>query len=388
MDFSLTPDQQAVCDAVQKICARFDDDYWLDHDRTAEFPAQFYDAIADGGWLGIAMPEEFGGAGLGVTDAALMMHTVGRSAGAMSAASAIHINIFGPHPIVVFGSDEQKQRWLPDLIQGRKKACFGVTEPDAGLNTTSIKTFAERNGEEYLIRGKKIWISTAQVADKIMLLTRTTPKEKCDNPTEGLTLFYTDLDREFCDVRIIPKMGRAAVDSNEIFIDSLPVPAADRIGEEGKGFRYLLHSLNPERILIAMEAIGIGQNALARAARYARERIVFDRPIGKNQSIQHPLAESWMELEAAFLMAMKAASLYDSNQPCGLEANAAKYLGAEAGFQACTRAVMTHGGMGYAKEFHVERLMREVMIARLAPVSPQLILCNIAEKALGLPKSY
>ena len=388
MDFSLTPDQQAVCDAVQKICARFDDDYWLDHDRTAEFPAQFYDAIADGGWLGIAMPEEFGGAGLGVTDAALMMHTVGRSAGAMSAASAIHINIFGPHPIVVFGSDEQKQRWLPDLIQGRKKACFGVTEPDAGLNTTSIKTFAERNGEEYLIRGKKIWISTAQVADKIMLLTRTTPKEKCDNPTEGLTLFYTDLDREFCDVRIIPKMGRAAVDSNEIFIDGLPVPAADRIGEEGKGFRYLLHSLNPERILIAMEAIGIGQNALARAARYAKERIVFDRPIGKNQSIQHPLAESWMELEAAFLMAMKAASLYDSNQPCGLEANAAKYLGAEAGFQACTRAVMTHGGMGYAKEFHVERLMREVMIARLAPVSPQLILCNIAEKALGLPKSY
>lgn len=388
MDFALTPDQQAVCDAVQKICARFDDDYWLEHDRTGEFPADFYDAIADGGWLGITMPEEFGGAGLGVTDAALMMHTVGRSAGAMSAASAIHINIFGPHPIVVFGSDEQQQRWLPDLIQGRKKACFGVTEPDAGLNTTAITTFAERNGEEYLIRGKKIWISTAQVADKIMLLTRTTPKEKCDNPTEGLTLFYTDLDREFCDVRIIPKMGRAAVDSNEIFIDGLPVPAADRIGEEGKGFRYLLHSLNPERILIAMEAIGIGQNALARAATYARERIVFDRPIGKNQSIQHPLAQSWMELEAAFLMAMKAASLYDNDEPCGLEANAAKYLGAEAGFQACTRAVMTHGGMGYAKEFHVERLMREVMIARLAPVSPQLILCNIAEKALGLPKSY
>lgn len=388
MDFALTPDQQAVCDAVQKICAAFDDDYWLEHDRTGEFPADFYDAIADGGWLGITMPEEFGGAGLGVTDAALMMHTVGRSAGAMSAASAIHINIFGPHPIVVFGSDEQQQRWLPDLIQGRKKACFGVTEPDAGLNTTAITTFAERNGEEYLIRGKKIWISTAQVADKIMLLTRTTPKEKCDNPTEGLTLFYTDLDREFCDVRIIPKMGRAAVDSNEIFIDGLPVPAADRIGEEGKGFRYLLHSLNPERILIAMEAIGIGQNALARAATYARERIVFDRPIGKNQSIQHPLAQSWMELEAAFLMAMKAASLYDNDEPCGLEANAAKYLGAEAGFQACTRAVMTHGGMGYAKEFHVERLMREVMIARLAPVSPQLILCNIAEKALGLPKSY
>lgn len=388
MDFALTPDQQAVCDAVQKVCAGFDDDYWLSHDRSAEFPTEFYDAIAGGGWLGIAMPEAYGGAGLGITEAALMMHTVGRSAGAMSAASAIHINVFGPHPIVVFGSEEQKKRWLPDLIQGRKKACFGVTEPDAGLNTTSIKTFAARNGDEYLIKGKKVWISTAQEADKIMLLTRTTPKEECTNPTEGMTLFYTDLNRDFCDVRLIPKMGRAAVDSNEIFIDDLPVPVADRIGEDGQGFRYLLHSLNPERILIGMEAIGIGQNALARAAEYAKERIVFDRPIGKNQAIQHPLAQSWMELEAAFLMAMKAAFLYDAGEPCGLEANSAKYLGAEAGFQACTRAVMTHGGMGYAKEFHVERLMREVMIARLAPISPQLILCNIAEKALGLPKSY
>ena len=388
MDFALTPDQQAVCDAVQKICAGFDDDYWLAHDRSGEFPTDFYDAIAAGGWLGIAMPEEYGGAGLGVTEAALMMHTVGRSAGAMSAASAIHINIFGPHPIVVFGSAEQKKRWLPDLIQGRKKSCFGVTEPDAGLNTTSIKTVAKRDGDKYLIKGKKVWISAAQEADKIMLLTRTTRKDDCKNPTEGMTLFYTDLNRDFCDVRIIPKMGRAAVDSNEIFIEDLPVPVEDRIGEEGKGFRYLLHSLNPERILIGMEAIGIGQNALARAAKYAQERIVFDRPIGKNQAIQHPLAESWMELEAAFLMAMKAAFLYDNGKPCGLEANSAKYLGAEAGFQACTRAVMTHGGMGYAREYHVERLMREVMIARLAPVSPQLILCNIVEKALGLPKSY
>ena len=388
MDFALTPDQQAVCDAVQKICAGFDDDYWLAHDRSGEFPTDFYDAIAAGGWLGIAMPEDYGGAGLGVTEAALMMHTVGRSAGAMSAASAIHINIFGPHPIVVFGSAEQKKRWLPDLIQGRKKSCFGVTEPDAGLNTTSIKTVAKRDGDKYLIKGKKVWISAAQEADKIMLLTRTTRKGDCKNPTEGMTLFYTDLNRDFCDVRIIPKMGRAAVDSNEIFIEDLPVPVEDRIGEEGKGFRYLLHSLNPERILIGMEAIGIGQNALARAAKYAQERIVFDRPIGKNQAIQHPLAESWMELEAAFLMAMKAAFLYDNGKSCGLEANSAKYLGAEAGFQACTRAVMTHGGMGYAREYHVERLMREVMIARLAPVSPQLILCNIAEKALGLPKSY
>ncbi len=388
MDFSLTAEQQAICDEVQKTCAAFDDEYWLERDKTAGFPFEFHRAMADGGWLGITMPEEFGGAGLGATEAALMMHAVAGSAGAMSAASAIHLNIFGPHPIVVFGTDEQKRRWLPNLIGGRCKSCFGITEPDAGLDTTSIKTRADRTGDGYLIHGKKVWTSSAQVADKIMLLTRTTPKEDCDRPTDGMSLFYTDLNRKYCDVRVIPKMGRSAVDSNEVFIDALPVPLEDRIGDEGQGFRYLLHSLTPERILIAVEAVGIGQNALKRATQYAKERIVFDRPIGQNQGIQHPLAQSWMELEAAYLMAMRAAFLYDDGQACGPEANAAKYLGAEAGFQSCTRAVMTHGGMGYAKEYHVERLLREVMITRLAPVSPQLILCNIAEKVLGLPKSY
>jgi acyl-CoA dehydrogenase len=388
MDFSLTEEQLAICDEVQKTCAPFDDEYWLERDRTGEFPADFHAAMAGGGWLGIAMPEAYGGAGLGATEAALMMHVVANSSGAMSAASAIHINIFGPHPIVVFGNDEQKLRWLPDLIKGSTQACFGVTEPDAGLNTTSIKTRAARTNDGYRVDGRKIWTSTAQEADRIMLLTRTTPKEECDRPTDGMTLFYTRLNREHCEIRTIPKMGRAAVDSCEVFIDGLPVPEEDRIGEEGKGFRYLLHSLNPERVLIAAEAIGIGRNALARATQYAKDRVVFDRPIGQNQSIQHPLAENWMALEAAWLMAMKAASLYDSGQSCGVEANAAKYLAGEAGFAACTQAVMTHGGMGYAKEFHVERLLREVMITRLAPISPQLILCNIAEKALGLPKSY
>jgi acyl-CoA dehydrogenase len=388
MDFSLTSEQQAICDEVQKSCAAFDDDYWLERDRTGEFPFDFHRTMAQGGWLGITMPEEYGGAGLGATEAALMMHEVANSSGAMSAASAIHINIFGPHPIVVFGSEEQNQRWLPDLIQGKVQSCFGVTEPDAGLNTTSIKTRAVRTDNGYRVDGRKIWTSTAQEADRIMLLTRTTPKDECTRPTDGMTLFYTRLDRDYCDVHTIPKMGRAAVDSCEVFIDSLPVPEEDRIGEEGKGFHYLLHSLNPERILIAAEAIGIGRNALTRATQYAKDRIVFDRPIGQNQSIQHPLAQSWMELEAAWLMTMRAASLYDNGRPCGVEANAAKYLAGEAGFKACTQAVMTHGGMGYAKEFHVERLMREVLITRLAPVSPQLILCNIAEKALGLPKSY
>jgi acyl-CoA dehydrogenase len=388
MDFALNAEQQAICDEVQKACAPFNDEYWLERDKTGEFPHDFHRAMAAGGWLGITMPEEYGGAGLGATEAALMMHTVANSSGAMSAASAIHINIFGPHPIVVFGSEEQKQRWLPDLVQGTVKSCFGVTEPDAGLDTTSIKTRAVRKGDGYQVDGKKVWTSTAQEAGQIMLLTRTTPKEECARPTEGMTLFYTKLDRDYCDVRTIPKMGRAAVDSCEVFIDALQVPEEDRIGEEGKGFNYLLHSLNPERILIAAEAIGIGRNALSRATNYARERVVFGRPIGQNQSIQHPLAQSWMELEAAWLVTMRAASLYDAGQSCGIEANSAKYLGGEAGFQACTQAVMTHGGMGYAKEFHVERLMREVMITRLAPISPQLILCYIAEKALGLPKSY
>ncbi len=388
MDFSLTAEQKAICENVASICANFKDEYWLEKDATGDFPDEFHQAMAAGGWLGITMPAEFGGSNLGVMEATLMMHQVARSSGAMSAASAIHINLFGPHPIVVFGTDAQKKDWLPDLIHGRVKVCFGVTESNAGLETTAIETSAINTGDGYLVKGSKIWTTTAQEANKIMLLVRTTPKDECERRTEGLSLFYTDLNRDYIDVRLIEKMGRKAVDSNELFIEDLPVPYEDLIGEEGKGFHYLLHSLNPERILVGVEAIGIGQNAIDRAARYAQERVVFGRPIGKNQAIQHPLAESWMELEAAFLMAMQAATLYDRQEPCGVQANATKYLGGEAGFKACTQAVMTHGGMGYAKEFHVERLLREVLICRIAPVSPQMILNYIAEKALGLPKSY
>lgn len=384
-----TPDasQLALCASVREACRPFDDAYWLERDRTETFPEEFHRAMAEIGVLGLTMPEELGGSGLGVTEAALVMHEIARSPGAMSAASAVHINIFGPHPIVRFGTDEQRQRFLPDLISGRVKSCFGVTEPDAGLDTTRITTTARRDGDGYLIRGRKIWTTTAQVADKIMLLARTAPYD-ADRRTGGLSLFYTDLDRRYVEVIRIPKMGRAAVDSNEVVFDDLPVPVDDRIGDEGDGFRLLLHSLNPERILIGMEAIGVGRNALARAVDYARERVVFDRAIGSNQSIQHPLAESWMQLEAAYLMALDAAGRYDRGEDCGSQANAAKYLGAEAGFEACTRAVMTHGGMGYAKEVHVERLLREVLITRLAPVSPQMILNFIAEHELGLPRSY
>jgi acyl-CoA dehydrogenase len=381
-------ERNAIREGVRAVVTRFDDDYWLERDEDGKFPHEFHRAMADGGWLGITMPEEYGGAGLGVTEAAIMMHEVASHGGAMAAASTVHINLFGPHPIVVKGTHEQKARWVPRLVSGQDQCAFGFTEPDAGLNTTRIKTFAEKAKGGYVVRGQKVWTSTAQVANKIMLLTRTTKYEDCKRPTDGITIFYTDLDRAKIDVRRIPKMGRKAVDSNSIFIDGLFIPEEDRIGEEGKGFSYILHSLNPERVLIAVEAIGIGQDALRRATRYAKERVVFDRPIGQNQGIQHPLAENWMYLEAAWLMAMKAAELYDTGRPCGAEANSAKFLGARAGHDAAWQAIMTHGGFGYAKEYHVERLYREASLTRLAPITEQLILCFIAEKVLDLPRSY
>ncbi len=381
-------ERNAIREGVRAVVNKFDDGYWLDRDEDGRFPHEFHKAMAEAGWLGITMPEEYGGAGLGVTEAAIMMHEVASHGGAMAAASTVHINLFGPHPIVVKGTPDQKARWVPRLIAGEDQCAFGFTEPDAGLNTTRIKTFAEKVPGGYVVRGQKVWTSTAQVANKIMLLTRTTRYEDCKRPTDGITIFYTDLDRSKIDVHRIPKMGRKAVDSNAIFIDGLFVPEEDRIGEEGKGFSYILHSLNPERVLIAVEAIGIGQDALRRATAYAKERVVFDRPIGQNQGIQHPLAEKWMYLEAAWLMAMKAAELYDSGRPCGAEANSAKFLGARAGHDAAWQAVMTHGGFGYAKEYHVERLYREASLTRLAPITEQLILCFIAEKVLDLPRSY
>jgi acyl-CoA dehydrogenase len=384
----LSDEQQMIRENVLRLCERFDDGYWLARDRDGEFPREFVAAFAAGGWIGTAMPEEYGGAGLGVTEAALAMQAVAESGAGMSGASAVHISIFAPRVIVKHGSEEQRRRFLPPLIEGRDICAFGVTEPDAGLDTTRITTMARRRGAGYVISGRKVWTSLAQVATHILLLARTTPLADCAKPTDGMSLFYAEFDRTRIEAREIEKMGRAAVDSNQVFIDDLEVPEADRIGEEGMGFRYILESLNPERILIGAEAIGIGRAALRRATQYAKDRVVFGRPIGQNQAIQHPLAESWMELEAANLMMLKAARLYDSGRSCGAEANAAKYLGAEAGFTACTRAVMTHGGYGYAKEFHVERYLREVLIARLAPVSRELILCYIAERELGLPKSY
>jgi len=388
MDFRLSDDQEAIREAIAAICRRFGDDYWLRRDREGGFPEDFYAAFAEAGWLGICIPEEYGGSGLGVTEAAVMMREIAESGAGMSGASCLHINIFGLNPVLVHGTEEQRRRMLPPMVQGKEKACFAVTEPNTGLNTTQLRTRAVRRGDRYVVDGQKVWISTAQVADKILLLARTTPLEEVKKPTHGLSLFYTDLDRSRIKVHEIEKMGRKVVDSNELFIEGFEIPLEDRIGEEGRGFDYILHGMNPERVLIAAEAIGLGRLALSRATAYARERIVFNRPIGQNQAIQHPLARNWMQLEAAWLMVLRAAWEYDGGLPCGASANAAKYLAGEAGFDACQQAVMTHGGFGYAKEFHVERYLREVMIPRIAPISPQLVLCYIAEKVLGLPKSY
>jgi acyl-CoA dehydrogenase len=383
----LTADQQAIRDAIRRLMEPFGDDYWLERDESGAFPHEFRQAVAAGGWLGIAMPEQYGGSGLGVAEAVVMMEAVANSPGAMAAASSVHMNIFGPLAIVKHGTPEQKAEWLSPIIKGELITCFGVTEPDAGLDTTRIATAARRDGDDYVISGRKIWTSVAQQAHRVVLLARTAEYD-ASRPTEGLSLFFAELDPAHVEIREIPKMGRHAVNSNMVFYDGLRVPARDRIGDEGRGFRTLLDSLNPERCLIGAEAVGVGRQALGRAAKYAREREVFQRPIGQNQAIQHPLAESWVELEAAWLTVLRAAALVDADRPCGPEANAAKYLGAEAGYHACERAVLTHGGMGYAREYHVERFLREVWINRLAPVSQQLILCHIAERVLGLPKSY
>ena len=386
MNFDLSDDQRAIRDAVDAICADFGADYWLERDRDGRWPTEFCEAIARGGWFGVTMPREHGGAGLGTTAAAMVMRTIGKLGSA--AVSSVHLNLFGPQPVVVFGTEAQKRRMLPPLVAGSDRCCFGVTEPDVGSDTTRIRTFARRAGDRYIVNGQKVWTSTAQHANKILLVARTTPIEDCARPMDGVTLFYTDLDRSRVHIREIEKMARKAVDSNELFIDGLEVPLEDRIGDEGQGFRGLLHGLNAERILVAAAALGAGETALKRATDYARGRIVFGRPIGQNQAIQHPLAECWMRLQAAELLMWKAAAMYDAGEPCGVEATAAKYLAAEAGFETSLRAVRTHGGFGFAKEFHVERGLRESVLSLLAPVTQELALCLVAEQALGLPKSY
>ncbi|MDR2856929.1 MAG: acyl-CoA/acyl-ACP dehydrogenase [Novosphingobium sp.] len=388
MDFSFTEDQQNIREAVLKHCSQFSDDYWLERDRSGEYPHDFHKSMAEAGWLGIAMPEAVGGSGLGITEAAVMMQAVAESGGGMTAASTIHGPVFGLEPVMLFGTEEQQRRMIPPIIDGREKMCFAVTEPNTGLDTTSLRTRAEKVEGGYRVNGEKVWITNAHVADRVLLIARTTPLEEVGKKTGGLTLFYTRLDRERIEHRLIPKMGRHAVGSNMLFISDLFIPEEDRIGAEGQGFKILLQGLNPERILLGAEATGLGRVAIRRAAKYAQERVVFGRPIGQNQGIQHPLAKAWMQVEAASLMVFRAATLFDRGADCGVEANSAKYLAAEAGYEACQTAVMSMGGMGYAQEYHVERYLREVLIPRIAPVSPHQIMNFIAERVLELPKSY
>ena len=388
MDYQISADQQAIIDAAQKICDDFPLEYWRSKDKEHSFPHEFFKAVAIGGWLGMCTPEAYGGSDLGVTEAALFLRTVAECGG-QAAASTIHMNIFGLQPVIHFATDAQKKAWLPPFSRGEHKTCFAVTEPDTGLDTTKLKVTAKRQPDgNYILAGKKVWISTAQVADNMLILARTTPLEDVEKHGEGLSLFYTPLDRRFVTIREIDKLGRAAVDTNELFIDELPVSKNALIGEEGNGLKYIFHGLNAERVLLAAEQIGMGRAVLKLATQYAKDRVIFGRPIGQNQGVQHPLARNWAELEAANHMVLAAATMYDKGLPCGSEANATKLLASEACMNACQTAMLTHGGFGYAKEYHVERFMREAWIGYIAPVTPQLILSNIAERKLGLPKSY
>jgi acyl-CoA dehydrogenase len=387
MDFSLTEQQELIRKEVATLARSFSADYWLDKDRKAEYPWEFVKAFAAGGWLGAIIPEEYGGSGLGVTEASLVLHEICLAGAGTSGASPIHFYMFPPMPVIKHGAEALKRRVLPRIATGEIVMSFGVTEPNAGTDTSRIETRAEPRGDGFVVHGRKVWNTNAQQATHILLLVRTAPRDPA-KPFAGMTLFFTPFDRSKIAVKVIEKLGRAAVDSNEIFIDGLEVPAEDVVGEIGRGFYHLLDSLNPERIMTAIEAVGIGRSALERAVQYAKDRVVFDRPIGQNQAIAHPLAMAWAKLETAELMCLKAAWLFDHGRPCGSESNTAKLMAAEAGFEACDVALQTHGGYGYAKEFHVERLWREIRLYKIAPVSQQMVLNYLSEHVLGLPKSY
>lgn len=388
MDFELTDQQLLIRNSVAKLCEGFPDEYWSRKDKNHEFPWDFYDAMAKAGWLGIAIPEAFGGSGQGITEASLVLQAVAESGAAMNGATPLHLSIFGMHPVVKYGSDEMKQKYLPRVANGELHVAFGVTEPDAGTDTTSISTSATLQGDIYTVKGRKVWTTKALQSQRVMLLVRTTPKDKVARRTDGLTLLLAELQRPEVAISPIDKVGRNAVTTCEVVYDNLPVHVTDRVGEEGKGFRYILDGLNAERILIAAEALGIGRAALLRAVDYANERVVFGRPIGKNQGIAFPLAEAKMRLDAAELMIRKASWMIDNGQPCGEQANMAKWLAADAAYFAADRAVQTHGGFGYATEYHVERYWREARLMKIAPISQEMVQNFVSEHVLGLPKSY
>ncbi|MFP6838891.1 MAG: acyl-CoA dehydrogenase family protein [Pseudohongiellaceae bacterium] len=388
MDFEESDEQRLIRQSVARLCQEFPDDYWEQHDREGVFPDDFFKQMAAAGWIGVAMPERYGGAGKGIQEAAIILEEVAASGAAMNGATAIHLSIFGMHPVVKHGSEAMREKYLPAVASGKMHVAFGVTEPDAGSDTTAIETFARREGDHYLVRGRKVWTSKAMESERVLLLVRTTPRAEVKRKTDGMTLLLAELKKPEVSISPIPKLGRNAVRTCEVVYDDLEVDFADRVGAEGEGFRYLLDGLNAERILIAAESIGIGRAALRRAVRYANERVVFDRPIGKNQGIAFPLAEARIKLDAADLLTKKAAWLLDNDKPCAAEANMAKWLAAEAGFFAADAAIQTHGGFGYAREYHVERYWREARLMKLAPISQEMILNFVSEHVLELPRSY
>ena len=388
MDFALTEEQDMIRDAIRRICTDFPDEYWAKCDEEHTFPWDFYNALAEGGWIGIAIPEAYGGSGKGITEASIILEEVSASGAAMNGASGIHLSIFGMHPVVKYGSEEMKQKYLPRVANGDLHVAFGVTEPDAGTDTTSISTTATLDGDYYIVKGRKVWTTKALDSERVLLLTRTKSKDKVERRSEGMTLLFAELQRPEVSISPIPKVGRNAVATCEVVYDNLPVHVSDRVGEEGKGFRHILDGLNAERILVASEALGIGRAAIRRAVNYANERVVFGRPIGQNQGVSFPLGEARMRLDAAELMIRKASWLLDQGLPCGAEANMSKWLAADACFQAADQAVQTHGGFGYAKEFHVERYWREARLMRIAPISQEMVLNYVTEHVLNLPRSY
>ena len=388
MNFETSGEHQLIRDAIGRLSANFPDEYWAACDREHRFPWDFYNAMAADGWIGVAIPEKYGGSGRGITEASIVLEEVCASGAAMNGASAIHLSIFGMHPVVRHGSEEMKQKYLPMVAKGDLHISFGVTEPDAGTDTTSITTTAQRDGDYYIVRGRKVWTTKALDAQRVLLLVRTQALEAVDKRTQGMTLLLAELQRPEVSISPIEKVGRNAIATCEVVYDDLPVHVTDRVGEEGKGFRYLLDGLNAERILVAAESLGIGRAAMCRAVDYANERVVFNRPIGMNQGVSFPLGEARMRLDAAELMIRKASWLMDRGEPCGAEANMAKWLAADACFQAADQAVQTHGGFGYAKEFHVERYWREARLQRLAPISQEMVLNYVTEHVLGLPRSY
>jgi acyl-CoA dehydrogenase len=388
MDFQLSEEHRLIRAAVQRICADFPDEYWSACDAEHRFPWAFYDAMAAAGWIGIAIPEAYGGSGRGIIEASLVLEEVAASGAAMNGATPLHLSMFGMQPVVKHGSEAMKQKYLPDVARGKLHVAFGVTEPDAGTDTSSITTFARREGDHYRVRGRKVWTSKALESERVLLLVRTTPREQAARRTDGMTLLLAELKRPEVTISPIDKVGRNAVATCEVVYDDLPVAVSDRVGEEGQGFRYLLDGLNAERILIAAEALGIGRAALRRAVDYANERVVFGRPIGRNQGVAFPLGEARMRLDAAELMIRKAAWLLDAGEPCGAEANMAKWLAADAAYFAADQAVQTHGGFGYAREYHVERYWREARLMRIAPISQEMVLNFVTEHVLGLPRSY